>query len=82
MYNNKAVFFDRDGVINKLVTRDNGFFSPRTFNEFNFYDDIQPCIDFLIENKFLIFIVSNQPDISRKKMSIKELNTIDIAINK
>ena len=82
MYNNKAVFFDRDGVINKLVTRDNGFFSPRTFNEFNFYDDIQPCIDFLIENKFLIFIVSNQPDISRKKMSIKELNKIDIAINK
>lgn len=82
MYNNKAVFFDRDGVINKLVTRDNGFFSPRTFNDFNFYDDIQPCIDFLIENKFLIFIVSNQPDISRKKMSIKELNKIDIAINK
>ena len=82
MYNNKAVFFDRDGVINKLVTRDNGFFSPRTFNEFNFYDDIQPCIDFLIEKNFLIFIVSNQPDISRKKMSIKELNKIDIAINK
>ena len=82
MYNNKAVFFDRDGVINKLVARDNGFFSPRTFNEFNFYDDIQPCIDFLIEKNFLIFIVSNQPDISRKKMSIKELNKIDIAINK
>jgi len=82
MYNNKAIFFDRDGVINKLIARDSGFFSPRTFNEFDFYDDIKLCIDFLVKNKFLIFIISNQPDISRKKMSIKELNKIDIAINK
>ena len=36
MYNNKAIFFDRDGVINKLIARDSGFFSPRTFNEFDF----------------------------------------------
>ena len=82
MYSNKAIFFDRDGVINKLIARDGGFFSPRTFNEFDFYDDIKTCVDFLIENKYLIFIVSNQPDISRKKMSIKELNKIDKAINK
>lgn len=82
MYNNKAIFFDRDGVINKLIARDSGFFSPRTFNEFDFYDDIKLCIDFLVKNKFLIFIISNQPDISRKKMSIKELDKIDIAINK
>ena len=82
MYNNKAIFFDRDGVINKLIARDSGFFSPRTFNKFDFYDDIKLCIDFLVKNKFLIFIISNQPDISRKKMSIKELNKIDIAINK
>ena len=82
MYNNKAIFFDRDGVINKLIARDNGFFSPRTLNEFDFYDDIKLCIDFLVKNKFLIFIISNQPDISRKKMSIKELDKIDIAINK
>jgi D-glycero-D-manno-heptose 1,7-bisphosphate phosphatase len=82
MYNNKAIFFDRDGVINKLIARDSGFFSPRIFNEFDFYDDIKLCIDFLVKNKFLIFIISNQPDISRKKMSIKELDKIDIAINK
>ena len=44
MYNNKAIFFDRDGVINKLIARDNGFFSPRTLNEFDFYDDIKLCI--------------------------------------
>ena len=82
MYKNKAIFFDRDGVINKLVARDNGFFSPRTFNEFDFYEDVSSCISSLVKKGFLIFIVSNQPDISRKKMLIKELKKIDIAINK
>jgi D-glycero-D-manno-heptose 1,7-bisphosphate phosphatase len=82
MYNKKAIFFDRDGVINKLVTRDGGLYSPRLLKDFIFYDDIKPCIDYLIKNKFLIFIVSNQPDISRKKMTIKELDKIDKEINK
>lgn len=82
MYNKKAIFFDRDGVINKLVTRDGGLYSPRLLKDFIFYDDIKPCIDYLIKNKFLIFIISNQPDISRKKMTIKELDKIDKEINK
>ena len=82
MYNNKAIFFDRDGVVNKLVARDGGLYSPRVSKDFIFYDDIKPCIDYLIENKFLIFIISNQPDISRKKMTIKELDKIDKEINK
>jgi histidinol-phosphate phosphatase family protein len=82
MYNNKAIFFDRDGVVNKLVARDGGLYSPRVSKDFIFYDDIKPCIDYLIKNKFLIFIVSNQPDISRKKMTIKELDKIDKEINK
>ena len=82
MYNKKAIFFDRDGVINKLVNRDGGLYSPRLLKDFIFYDDIKPCIDYLIKNKFLIFIISNQPDISRKKMNIKELDKIDKEINK
>ena len=82
MYNKKAIFFDRDGVVNKLVTRDDGLYSPRVLKDFIFYDDIKPCVDYLIEKKFLIFIISNQPDISRKKMTIKELDKIDKEINK
>ena len=82
MYNKKAIFFDRDGVVNKLVARDGGLYSPRVLKDFIFYDDIKPCIDYLIEKNFLIFIVSNQPDISRGKMNIKELEEIDLLINK
>jgi len=82
MYYNKAVFFDRDGVVNKLVLRDGGLYSPRVLKDFIFYDDIKPCIDYLIEKNFLIFIISNQPDISRGKMTIKDLEKIDLEINK
>ena len=82
MYKKKAIFFDRDGVVNKLVARDGGLYSPRVLKDFVFYDDIKPCIDYLIEKNFLIFIISNQPDISRGKMTIKELEKIDLVINK
>ena len=82
MYKKKAIFFDRDGVVNKLVARDGGLYSPRVLKDFIFYDDIKPCIDYLIEKNFLIFIISNQPDISRGKMTIKEFEKIDLVINK
>ena len=80
-YNNRAIFFDRDGVINKLINRKSGFFSPRKFDDFNFYDDIKECIDFLSNNNFLILIISNQPDISRGEMEIEELNKMDKKMN-
>tara|TARA_Y100000389_G_scaffold165501_1_gene169720 strand:- start:233 stop:751 length:519 start_codon:yes stop_codon:yes gene_type:complete len=82
MYKRKAIFFDRDGVINKLVYREGGFFSPRKFDDFIFYEDVISCINQLIDKGFLIFIISNQPDISRKKMLPEELEKIDLEINK
>lgn len=80
-YKNKAVFFDRDGVINKMVDREGGFYSPRKIKDFEFYTDIKDCINFFSKNNYLIIIISNQPDISRKKMSLSELKKIDLFMN-
>ncbi len=55
-YKNKAIFFDRDGVVNKLISRNDGFFSPRTVDNFYFYDDIKKTVEFLVNNNFLILI--------------------------
>ena len=77
----KAIFFDRDGVINQLVQRNIGHYSPRYFKDFKLYDDILETIEFLKKDSYLIIIISNQPDISRKKMSLKELNKIDNYLN-
>ncbi len=80
-YKNKAIFLDRDGVINHLVFRDNGLYSPRFLKEFKIYSDAKESIKSFKEKQFHIIIISNQPDISRGKMKIEELHAIDTFLN-
>lgn len=70
---NRALFLDRDGVINHLVPRDGGYYSPRSVREFILKED---AIEAIIKAKHLGFfcvVISNQPDISRGKLSREEL---------
>jgi len=62
---NRAVFFDRDGVLNKLVLRDGNYYSPRNINNFKLYSDAEKAIHDIQEKGYLAIIVSNQPDIAR-----------------
>lgn len=70
---NKALFWDRDGVVNELVKRDGGYYSPRVFSEFKLYDSVKAVISHSMSMGYLNIIVSNQPDISREKMLDTEL---------
>ena len=71
---NPAVFFDRDGVLNELVNRDGGQFSPQEFAQFIIVDGAKIVINKLKELGFLIIIISNQPDISRKSLKKTDLD--------
>ena len=62
---NRAVFFDRDGVLNKLVLRDGNYYSPRDIKNFQLYSDAEKAIHDIQEKGYLAIIVSNQPDIAR-----------------
>ena len=62
---NRAVFFDRDGVLNKLVLRDGNYNSPRDIKNFQLYSDAEKAIHDIQEKGYLAIIVSNQPDIAR-----------------
>ena len=73
---NRAVFFDRDGVLNKLVLRDGNYYSPRNINNFKLYSDAEKVIHDIQEKGYLAIIVSNQPDIARgylKKSVLDEM---------
>ena len=73
---NRAVFFDRDGVLNKLVLRDGNYYSPRNINNFKLYSDAEKAIHAIKEKGYLAIIVSNQPDIARgylKKSVLDEM---------
>jgi D-glycero-D-manno-heptose 1,7-bisphosphate phosphatase len=66
----KAVFLDRDGVINKVVYRDGNVSSPRNASEWKYEVDIEPFIEELKNRGYYIFVVTNQPDISRGYLDI------------
>ena len=59
----KAVFFDRDGVLNHLVQRDGSFYSPQKFEDFHIVEKAKEVIDHVHKMGFLAIVVSNQPDI-------------------
>lgn len=63
--NAKAVFLDRDGVINKAIFRDGKATSPRSLEEWEWLDGIHDAVKQLKEAGFLILVVTNQPDIFR-----------------
>jgi len=62
---NKAVFIDRDGVINELINRDGGKYSPRLVKDFHMFPFVPGAMKQIRDAGYLVVIVTNQPDISR-----------------
>jgi D-glycero-D-manno-heptose 1,7-bisphosphate phosphatase len=69
----KAVFLDRDGVINKVIVKDAKAYSPRILEDFEFLPDIADQVRRIKQGGYLICIATNQPDIARKKMDLEDL---------
>jgi D-glycero-D-manno-heptose 1,7-bisphosphate phosphatase len=69
----KAIFFDRDGVLNELVSRDGGQYSPQYYSQFNLYPGLEELFSRIKNSGWLTIIVSNQPDIARGLMDEEQL---------
>jgi histidinol-phosphate phosphatase family protein len=74
-----AVFLDRDGVLNRIVERDGRPASPRRFEEFRLVDDID-VVQELRAAGFRVFIITNQPDLSRGLTTREEFDRMMAAI--
>jgi len=70
--NSKNIFLDRDGVINEVIIRDGVISSPRSFNQFKYREDFLEFRNKIISNQNF-FVVTNQPDISRKLLRKEDL---------
>ncbi len=68
----KAVFLDRDGVVNKLVVINGERTSPKSLDQFEIFPNLSQVLS-KIREQYLIIIITNQPDIARKKLSVTEL---------
>lgn len=73
----RAVFLDRDGVINALVPLSNDpRNSPRNADEFELLPGAAEAIKLLKETGWLVIIISNQPNIAKGKSTFADLEAI------
>lgn len=61
----RAVFLDRDGVINRPVVRDGKPYPPPLLEDFSLYPETAEACRALKEAGYLLVIVTNQPDVGR-----------------
>ena len=80
IYKDKAIFFDRDGVINKAIVKNKNPYSPNKEKQFKIYKSVNKISE--IKNDYKIFIISNQPDISRGLMRKQELKKMNYHLKK
>ena len=73
-YEKKAVFFDRDGVLNHLINRDGSYYSPQKFEDFKLVEGAKHIVSHVQNMGYLAIVISNQPDISRSKLKQSELD--------
>ena len=71
---NKAIFLDRDGVINHPFIKDGKPYPPMSLEDFVIYDDALNVMSELKQRKFLLIVVTNQPDINRGTQDIAIVN--------
>ncbi|HUA57233.1 MAG TPA: HAD family hydrolase [Verrucomicrobiae bacterium] len=72
----KAVFLDRDGVLNRAVIRDGKPYPPADVGELEIVPDAAEALAALKDSGFLLFVVTNQPDIARGKQTWLMLDAI------
>ncbi|MEQ8278432.1 MAG: HAD family hydrolase [Deltaproteobacteria bacterium] len=72
----RAVFLDRDGVINRVVERDGRMVSPRTLEDFEIFDFAADAAEVIRTAGFRIYVVTNQPDIARGLMTQATLDVM------
>ena len=75
-----AIFLDRDGVLNDVVWRDGKPASPRTVDELRIADGAAEAVRAMRAAGYLTFVVTNQPDVRRGKMTAQALYAIHAAL--
>jgi len=72
----RAVFLDRDGVINAAIVRDGKPYTPGSVTETVLVENVETSLARLKERGFLLIVVTNQPDVRRGTMSSEKVDEI------
>lgn len=73
----RAVFLDRDGVLNQVELRDRKPYPPACLADLRLIPHVEECLAELKRLQFLLIVVTNQPDVARatqSKAAIEEIH--------
>ena len=80
----KAVFLDRDGVINRQVYNQNTkeYEAPQNAKDLELFDWSLQSLELLYKKDYKLFLVSNQPDFAKGKTSLENLKAVHDKLHK
>jgi D-glycero-D-manno-heptose 1,7-bisphosphate phosphatase len=73
----RAVFLDRDGVLNEAIVRNGRPYPPRDLGELVITSGASAALEELKREGFLLIVVTNQPDVARGKATRADVNNIN-----
>jgi D-glycero-D-manno-heptose 1,7-bisphosphate phosphatase len=76
----RAVFFDRDGVLNEAIVRDGVPNPPATLQELRIVPEARAVVSDVREAGWLAIVVSNQPDVARGTTTLECVEAIGAAL--
>ena len=72
----RAVFLDRDGVINRAVVRDGKPYPPASIDELEVLDGVASALVKLRDAGYRLIVVTNQPDVARGTQTVAEVEAM------
>lgn len=72
----RAVFLDRDGVINRALVREGRLSSPASLAEVDVLPGVPDALDDLHRAGYLLIVVTNQPEVARGRTSREAVEAI------
>jgi D-glycero-D-manno-heptose 1,7-bisphosphate phosphatase len=69
----RAVFLDRDGVINRVVIHKNLPYPPKTIQELVLLNGVIEAISLLHQNGLTTVVITNQPDVARGNSTLDSI---------
>jgi len=74
----RAVFLDRDGVLNRPVVRNGRPHPPSSVEDFELYDDVADGCARLKAAEFILVVITNQPDVGRGTQSREAVEAMHV----
>lgn len=78
----RAVFLDRDGVVNRAILREGKPYPPSTLSELRVLPGVRDACRKLREAGFALILITNQPDIARGAVTTEQVAEIHVRLQR